>query len=458
MTAFPQTSYRFVQDAARTPSPPSRLVEAFLIFEFSAQLALAFTSLGSLRIVVRVAAFAASLALLVTLRPSRRAHPAKGPALWIVLIVALSIFHPSTNGWLAGTAQASLYIAILGPLFWVPRLRVDAGTLRRVLFIVWAFQTVSAGVGVLQFYFPGRLQPHLSAAVASVGDAYVKGLHLATPDGRWIIRPMGLSDVPGGAATAGLYAVLLGMGFFLSRPALWIRLACAGSMSLGMLCIYLSQVRSVLAVLVVSAVAFGAVLLWRGQKLQSIMLAALLATVVVTGFHWAVWVGGTSVASRLAAFTDHPEKIYLQERGHFLIETIQDALPKYPLGAGLGRWGMMDHYFGDNTNSESAPLWVEIQWTGWLLDGGVPLILAYVTALAVTLRATLKVALSHDRSGLWLWAAMLFGYDMGAIANTFAYPVFIGQNGLEFWLFNALLYAAAADAARRPGWRPGRKP
>jgi hypothetical protein len=53
---------------------------------------------------------------------------------------------------------------------------------------------------------------------------------------------------------------------------------------------------------------------------------------------------------------------------------------------------------------------------------------------------------------------MLFGYDMGAIANTFAYPVFIGQNGLEFWLFNALLYAAAADAAGRPGWRPGRKP
>jgi len=433
----------------RAPRRPSCVPEAFLLFEFACQLALAFTTLSAARVLVRVAAFAASLALLVALRPGRRAHPAQGPAFWIVLIVALSIFHPSTNGWLAGAAQASLYIAIVGPLFWVPRLRVDAQTLRRVLLIVWTFQTVNAGVGVLQVYFPGHLQPNLSAAVASVGDAYVKDLHLATPDGRWIFRPMGLSDVPGGAAMAGLYAVLLGMGFFLSRRALWIRLACVTSMSLGIFCIYLSQVRSLLAVLVVSGIAFGAVLVWRGQKMQSIVLSVMLATLVMSGFHYAASIGGADIGSRLAAITDHPEEMYLQERGHFLIETIQDALPKYPLGAGLGRWGMTNHYFGDNTNSESAPLWVEIQWTGWLFDGGVPLILAYVIALAVTLRATLKIALSHDRSGLWPWAAMLFGYDMGAIANTFAYPVFIGQSGLEFWLFNALLWSAA-DAARRP--------
>lgn len=437
---------------------PSLVVEAFLLFEFACQLALAFTTLSTARLVVRIAAFAASLALLIVLRPSRRAHPAQGPALWIVLIVALSIFHPSTNGWLAGTAQASLYIAILAPLFWVPRLQVDAQALRRALLIVWTFQTISAGAGVLQFYFPGQLQPNLSSAVASVGSAYVKSLHLATPDGRWIIRPMGLSDVPGGAATAGLYAVLLGFGFFLSRPAWWIRLACAASMSLGMLCIYLSQVRSVLVVLLVSGIAFGGALVWRGQKMPSIVLSAMLASLVVLGFHYAASAGGTDVASRLAAITDHPEEMYFQERGHFLIETIQDTLPKYPLGAGLGRWGMVNHYFGDNTNSESSPLWVEIQWTGWLLDGGTPLILAYVIALAVTLRTTLKIALSHDRSGLWLWAAMLFGYDMGAIANTFAYPVFIGQSGLEFWLFNALLYAAAADdGVRRLGATRGRR-
>jgi hypothetical protein len=61
----------------------------------------------------------------------------------------------------------------------------------------------------------------------------------------------------------------------------------------------------------------------------------------------------------------------------------------------------------------------------------------------------LKIASRNDRDGLWLWAAMLFGYDIGAIANTFAYPVFIGQSGLEFWLFNALLYSASNEQGRR---------
>ncbi|MGD0074548.1 MAG: hypothetical protein ABSD31_09415 [Candidatus Binataceae bacterium] len=424
-------------------------VEAFLLFEFACQLALAFTTLSTARLVVRIAAFAASLAMLAGTRRTRRAHPAQGPALWVILIVVLSILNPSTNGWLAGTAQASLYIAILGPLFWVPRLRVDVATLRRAMFIVWTFQTVSAAAGVLQFYFPGHLQPNLSSAVASVGADYVKSLHLAAPDGRWVIRPMGLSDVPGGAAIAGFYAVLFGIGFFVNRQSWWIRLASAASVSLGICCIYLSQIRSVLVVLVVSVIVFGGVLARRGRRMHAIALCAVLIGLVVGGFHYAVSVGGTDIISRVTAITDHPGDIYLQERGHFLVETIQDTLPTYPLGAGLGRWGMVNHYFGDNTRSENAPLWVEIQWTGWILDGGLPLVLAYVIALAVTVWTTLKIASRNDRDGLWLWAAMLFGYDIGAIANTFAYPVFIGQSGLEFWLFNALLYSASNEQGRR---------
>jgi len=203
----------------------------------------------------------------------------------------------------------------------------------------------------------------------------------------------------------------------------------------------------------VSGLASGAVLVWRGRRIQSIVLAALLAAVLVAGFQWAVSVGGAAVGSRLAAFTQNPERVYSQERGRFLIETIEELLPKYPLGAGLGRWGMMNHYFGDNTNLESGVFWVEIQWTGWLLDGGVPLIFAYVAALALTLRATMRIALTRDSSDLWLWGAILFGYDIGALANTFAYPLFIGQSGLEFWLFNALLYAAA-DSTRGPRSKP----
>jgi len=453
MAAAPQVSYRHAALIARVRSPrtrPGLVVEAFLLFEIACQLALAFTALGAARVVVRIAAFAASLMLLAILPPSDRAHPAGRWAVLALLIVGLSIFHPSTNGWIPGIAQSALYLAIVAPLFWVPRSPIDSATLRRAILIIWTFESVSASVGVLQFYFPGRLEPNLSSVVAAAGDAYVRDLHFAAADGRWIIRPMGLTDVPGGAAVAGLYAVLLGTGLFLSERRAWMRLACVASMSVGMVCVYLCQVGSILAVLEVSELAFAAMLMWRGQKVKSTMMVVLVAAVVLGSFYWAVAVGGDDVLSRVEAFRKNPGDVYFKKRGRFLTETIQDLLPQYPLGAGLGRWGMTNHYFGDRTNPDSPAIWVEIQWTGWLLDGGLPLIVAYVAALAVTFQVTLKIALSRNSGDSWLWGAMLCGYDTGVLANTFAYPVFIGQGGLEFWLLNALLWAAASQTVRRP--------
>ena len=453
MAAAPQVSYRRAALIARVRSPRTRpdfVVEVFLLFEIACQLALAFTALGAARVVVRIAAFTASLLLLAILPPRGRSHPAGRWVVLVLLIVGLGIFHPSTNGWVPGIAQAALYLAIVAPLFWVPRSPIDSATLRRAILIIWTFESVSASVGVLQFYFPGRLEPNLSSVVAAVGNAYVRDLHFAAADGRWIIRPMGLTDVPGGAAVAGLYTVLLGTGLFLSERRVWMRLACAASMSVGMVCVYLCQVGSILAVLVISQLAFAVILMWRGQKVKSTIMAVLVAAVVLGSFYWAVAVGGDDALSRVEAFRQSPGDVYLKKRGRFLTETIQDLLPQYPLGAGLGRWGMTSHYFGDRANPDSSAIWVEIQWTGWLLDGGLPLIVAYVAAFAVTFQATLKIALSRDSGDLWLWGAMLCGYDTGVLANTFAYPVFIGQGGLEFWLLNALLWAAASQTVRYP--------
>jgi hypothetical protein len=68
--------------------------------------------------------------------------------------------------------------------------------------------------------------------------------------------------------------------------------------------------------------------------------------------------------------------------------------------------------------------------------------------------------------------AMVFAYDVGALAMTFNYPIFISQSGLEFWILNACLFAAwvgrgpeldsaagrptAAPLVRRFWPRPGR--
>ncbi len=144
-----------------------------------------------------------------------------------------------------------------------------------------------------------------------------------------------------------------------------------------------------------------------------------------------------------SAVQDRPGKVYYRNRGLFLEHTVQDLLPQYPLGAGLGRWGMMNLYFGDNSDPERACLWAELQWTGWVLDGGVPLLLAYAAALALACRTALQITLLRNAGNLWLWGGVLLAYNLGAVAVTFSYTFFVGQGGLEFWLLNAVLFGAA---------------
>ena len=57
--------------------------------------------------------------------------------------------------------------------------------------------------------------------------------------------------------------------------------------------------------------------------------------------------------------------------------TFNELLFEYPLGAGLGRWGMAAGYFG-SSRELATPVWAEIQFTGWMIDGGVLMIALYV--------------------------------------------------------------------------------
>jgi len=41
---------------------------------------------------------------------------------------------------------------------------------------------------------------------------------------------------------------------------------------------------------------------------------------------------------------------------------------------------------------------------------------------------------------------LIFAYDIGAVAITFNYPLFMSQGGMEFWLLNAVLFAAASNS------------
>jgi hypothetical protein len=73
----------------------------------------------------------------------------------------------------------------------------------------------------------------------------------------------------------------------------------------------------------------------------------------------------------------------------------------------------------------------------------------YGGAILVACAVAWKVALRSPPGTLEMWACLILAYDVGALALTFNYPLFIGQVGLEFWLLNAVLFAAALDLRRR---------
>ncbi len=424
-------------------------IQLFVLTQVVCQIALLFGAIGQLRILVRGLSFGGSLLLFVLISGKEKQHPALPWVMAVLAIIGLNIFHPTTNTFLAAIAQVMLYFAILSPLFWVSRLNVTSNTLTRILLLLWVFHTVSATLGVLQTYFPGRFQPSVSTTVMGMGKM-AEGLKIELANGEKVWRPMGLTDMPGGAGTAGMYAFLFGLGFLFYWKSWPMRAASIASLGIGLCCIYLTQIRSLLIMSLICAVVFGFILFRRGELQKLIGVILLVPAVVVGSFIWAISVGGESTSDRFASLTSkRADKVYYENRGGFLERTVTKHLPEYPVGAGLGRWGMMHHYFGDEYDPDSPPIWAEIQWTGWLFDGGIPLIVTYFGALLVTCWVSYQIAISRLPGQVPIWGALMLAYNIGVLAITFNYPIFVSQSGTEFWMLNATLFGAAVSAKRQ---------
>ncbi|MGA9836937.1 MAG: hypothetical protein WBQ26_06440 [Gemmatimonadaceae bacterium] len=426
----------------------------FIIIQVVSQLAI-ISPLGSARTLIRMAAFGSSLVFLLLVQGKSTLHPARATAIAVLAVLALAVFNPTAAALPAALAQLGLYLAVLAPLFWVPRLTVAARTLRTVLVILWIFHSVGSVVGVLQVYFPGHFQPNLSPVILSLGKGYVESLMITTSGGVRVFRPMGLTDVPGGAGSSGFYAVVLGIGMYFTVRRRWLSVAAIGTVLLGLMCLYLSQVRALMVITGISIVAVTGILVLRRDYRRLGGFSVVLLVVVVVSFRSAVSLARQSVEQRvgsLAAGT--PGQVYQRNRGAFLSQAFDELLPEYPLGAGIGRWGMMNSYFGD-PHDPNPSLWAEIQWTGWVLDGGAPLILAYVAALLMTLWTTFQIARWRSRSDhtLSLWGSVILGYSIGSCALTFSYPVFLSQTGMEFWFLNAVIFATVRTQAWREYWQ-----
>src|SRR5439155_4807159 len=188
----------------------------------------------------------ASLALLFLIPAVRRQrHPAARFGVAALVIVILSVFHPTTNSVLSGTAQAAMYAAVLAPLFWVPRMDVDATMIRRAMQMIWLFGISSAAVGVIQVYFPGQFEPPVSSVLANK-PSYLASLKIPLATGELVYRPMGLSDTPGGASGAGMSAILFGTWIMLTSRSPMLKALAVFGMAVGFVCLFLCQVRALL--------------------------------------------------------------------------------------------------------------------------------------------------------------------------------------------------------------------
>lgn len=423
----------------------------FLLVQFACQVALV-APLGSLRIGFRAMTFVSSLALLVLVPAGGRPYSARGLVLAVPLITALGLLHPALNTPAAGLAQVGITLAIWGPAVWATRIRLTPDGFRNLIILLWAFHTISAVVGVLQVYDPDRFSPDPTFIRQQLG-AFADGLQITLDDGRKIWRPFGLTDTPGGAASSGAFAALAGLAVATSARGSALRGAAALSAAVGMFCIYICQIRSILVVTALGMLGIVGLMAARGQLARAGGLAAMVVVAVGGGYAWVNLVGGEAASRRLETLAeDQPGNVYYNSRGQMLEATFERDLPSYPLGAGLGRWGMMFSYFGDPQNTASPPLWAEIQPAAWILDGGLLLLIvgyaAVVAACVLAVRITMQSR--DDRfSGL---AAVVAAFDLGVLANTFSYAVFISQTGMIFWLLNAALFAATPSDRSERTW------
>lgn len=417
----------------------------FVVIGFCFELGLWFFGDTALRLPLRIGMYVTSLAFVFLIRGKAKPHPASTVIQYILVVLAISMINPLGNTIASRAAQICLYFSILAPLLWVGKLQIGPATFQRLALIMWVFYTASAVMGVLQVEYPGKFDGALSS---NFDDQSLTPHIFILADGTKVIRPKGLTDVPGGASTGGVYSIILGAGLLLTTRSTLLRVASSLGMVASLFCIFICQMRTNLIIAGIATIALMFVLLYRRAYTKAGLLGGVVAGVILIGGTAAFSTGGQATVDRfLTLIASDPQTVFYANRGGFLDDVIHNATHEYPLGAGLGRWGMMNHYFGDG----SEALWAEMMWQSLLYDGGVPLIILYIILLLTLMGTALRQALGQPNDELGCWAGVVFGYTLAATAATFVFPIFSNQEGMDVFLINAALFAAciAADSQRR---------
>jgi hypothetical protein len=396
------------------------------------------------RVPIRMACYGITLAALAYLwgrRKGLRHHPAVPWLVASLAYLALMMVHPTTNSVASGLAQIGMYFSVLAPVIWAPKLVESAERLERVLWLLLICSGLSAVVGVLQVYDPGRWMP------AEISASYLSseyGLDTVTyqgPDGRTIIRPPGLGDAPGAVAGAGILALFLGLVFVVRSRTLLARGTALVLAGFGAAAVFLTLVRSSFLIGLVMVVCYVYLQVRQGRVATAVSISALCLATVAVAFIGALALGGESILARFSTIlAENPGDLYYDSRGNQVLYAFFELLPEYPFGAGLGRWGMMYTYFGDPNNVYAPPIWAEIQWPAWIVDGGIILVLLSGAALLAVVRHGLWLAVRLRDGSARTVAAIITSINLGFLALTFSYPVFASSSGIQFWFLAGCLH------------------
>jgi hypothetical protein len=431
--------------AARATTAPWGFPEAFVISQTALPALLYLPGTQGSRLAIRFSAFAISLAAFAwwQLQSGVRPAPARVYS-WVagvMALMALMLFNPLTSSLVGGVAHMMVYFAVIAPVFWAPAFVRTPEHLARLLGLVLLCCGVNSLVGVLQVYDPARFMPAELSRIITDSAVGLGSVTYAGPNGQMIVRPPGLFDTPGAVAGPGMFAALLGVIFGLSALPLWKRAGAFAMSGAGIAAIYLSQVRISLVVTVLMFGIYGLVLLAQRRTSKATAFGLLAGGLVVGSFLLAVTLGGQSVSDRfMTLFAEDPLAVYYKARGVQLDYTFSEMLLDYPFGAGLGRWGMAAGYFG----TPGAPtMWAEIQMAGWMIDGGIPMIVLYGGAIITAAVSQFRLARMPQYPRLAACAAVVFASNFGIAAMVFSFTPFVTQIGIQYWFLAGALHGVA---------------
>lgn len=440
--------------AVTSGAGPWGFAEFFIISQTALPALLYLPGTQSFRLGLRFSAFAISLLALAwyLVQPMRpKLHPASKGVVAIIVLLGVMLGHPSTPSIVGGLAHIAVYVAVLGPVLWAPAFVRSPEHFARLMGLLLICSGVNSLVGVLQVYDPGTWMPAEFSRVITEGAVGLGPVTYVGPNGKLVIRPPGLFDTPGSVAGPGMFAALLGAVFGLSAIPLWRRAGAFLLAGAGVAAIYLSHVRVSLVILVLMIAAYGAILLIQRRAAKAAIFGGLAATLIAGSFVVAVTLGGETVITRvMSLFAEDPVSVYYRARGAQLDYTLSEMLYEFPFGAGIGRWGMAAGYF----NHSNVPnLWAEIQITGWLIDGGVLMVVLYAGTLVYASVFDSRVARTTRMPRVAACGAVVFAANLGTLVMIISFTPFVTQIGIQYWFLAGALQGVVAASQESEGRR-----